>query len=111
MKHTGLILTNNEFCNLLAESCNEALWCSTDLWLMKANTKNKFDNTEPKKSRAHIIEEEKLSCSCEGIIIPAHSSHYIAATEQFKMISSTIKSYEYLSRRTASRSKAALFIN
>ena len=45
-----------------------------------------------------IIKEEKFHLNLgEGIIIPAHSSHCIEGTEQFKMISTIIKSgYEDL---------------
>jgi quercetin dioxygenase-like cupin family protein len=40
-----------------------------------------------------IIKGEKFKLALgEGIIIPAHSSHRINATEQFKMISTVIKS-------------------
>ncbi|MGZ3846622.1 MAG: cupin domain-containing protein [Flavisolibacter sp.] len=40
-----------------------------------------------------IISGEKFKLALgEGIIIPAHSSHCIEATEQFKMISTIIKS-------------------
>ena len=40
-----------------------------------------------------IIKGEKFKLAPgEGIIIPAHSSHRITATEQFKMISTIIKS-------------------
>ena len=40
-----------------------------------------------------IIKGEKFMLSLgEGIIIPAHASHCIEATEQFKMISTIIKS-------------------
>jgi quercetin dioxygenase-like cupin family protein len=40
-----------------------------------------------------IIKGEKFKLALgEGIIIPAHFSHCIAATEQFKMISTIIKS-------------------
>ena len=40
-----------------------------------------------------MLKGEKLRLTLgEGIIIPAHSSHRIAATEQFKMISTIIKS-------------------
>src|SRR6476469_1439334 len=40
-----------------------------------------------------VISGEKFKLALgEGIIIPAHSSHFIAATEQFKMISTIIKS-------------------
>ena len=40
-----------------------------------------------------IIKGEKFKLALgEGIIIPAHSSHRISATEQFKMISTVIKS-------------------
>ena len=40
-----------------------------------------------------VIKGEKFNLALgEGIIIPAHSSHCFTATEQFKMISSIIKS-------------------
>ena len=40
-----------------------------------------------------IIKGEKFKLVLgEGVIIPAHSSHCIGATEQFKMISTIIKS-------------------
>ena len=40
-----------------------------------------------------VIKGEKFKLALgEGIIIPAHSSHCFTATEQFKMISSIIKS-------------------
>ena len=40
-----------------------------------------------------VIKGEKLKLVLgEGIIIPAHSSHCFIATEQFKMISTVIKS-------------------
>ena len=44
------------------------------------------------KAEVFINEKKYLLALGEGIVIPAHSSHYFNASERFKMISTVIKS-------------------
>ena len=57
-----------------------------------ARMNNTPDNIELEKSKAHINEKKYKLRLGEGIIIPAHASHCFNANEQFKMISTVIKS-------------------